>query len=200
MRNHEPMPDPKRVMGEPGTLDSRESRFTDLFMECYGPVLAFARRRVDDDLAQDVVAEAFLTAWRHLDDLSGEPLHWLYRVANHAIANQRRGLARRQRLDGRVRLLAGHEQVPDLAEAVVETRSLVAAFRALSERDREVLRLVNWEGLNAAAAASVLDCSPATFKVRLYRARRRLSRLEEGRHQDPSLAQPAPVAWKEPSR
>lgn len=61
---------------------------------------------------------------------------------------------------------------------------------------------MNWEGLNAAAAASVLDCSPATFKVRLYRARRRLSRLvaEEGRHQDPSLAQPAPVAWKEPSR
>jgi len=186
-------------MGTPGTSESRERRFTEIFVECYGPVLAFARRRVDDDLAQDAVADTFMTAWRHLDELSGEPLHWLYRVANHAIANQRRGLARRQRLNDRMRLLAGHEQEPDHAEAIVETRSLTVAFTALSERDREVLRLVNWEGLDTAAAASVLGCAPSTFKVRLYRARRRLSRrlAEESGRQDPSLAQPASLGWKE---
>jgi RNA polymerase sigma-70 factor, ECF subfamily len=45
----------------------------------------------------------------------------------------------------------------------------------LSESDREILRLVTWEGLDAAAAASVIGCSPATFRVRLHRARRRLA-------------------------
>jgi DNA-directed RNA polymerase specialized sigma24 family protein len=59
---------------------SREQRFTELFTVCYGPILAFARRRLDPDLAQDIVADTFLTAWRRFDELSGEPLPWLYGV------------------------------------------------------------------------------------------------------------------------
>jgi hypothetical protein len=41
----------------------------------YGLVLAYARRRVVADLAQDVVADTFLAAWRNIDDLPPEPLH-----------------------------------------------------------------------------------------------------------------------------
>jgi len=167
---------------------SAVERFTTLFTDCYGPVLAFARRRVEPDLAQDVVADTFLTAWRHLDDLRGEPLPWLYRVASRAIATQHRGATRRRRLDGRAGLLAAGAWVQaDHADAVTEASTLAAAFGTLGERDREVLRLATWERLDRAAAASVLGCSPATFTVRLHRARRRLSRLLE-----PGCAEPAP--------
>lgn len=174
------MPDQHEVMSQDHpTPGSQEQRFTELFTHYYGPVLAFARRRLCPDLAQDVVAETFLTAWRHFDDLSEEPLSWLYRVASHAIANQRRALARRQHLDDRARLLSDDTATPDHAETVAESTELASAFTSLSERDREVLRLVTWERLDAAAAAAVLGCSSATFKVRLHRARRRLSRLLE---------------------
>jgi RNA polymerase sigma-70 factor (ECF subfamily) len=173
----EERPDLYAVMSERMPPQAREQRFTRLFAECYGPVLAFARRRLGPDLAQDVVAETFLTAWRRLDELSGEPLPWLYRIAGHTVANQRRGQARRLRLDDRARRLIGEGTTPDPAEAVSEKRRLVDAFNALSEPDREALRLVSWEGLPTAAAAFVLECSPATFKVRLHRARRRLSQL-----------------------
>jgi RNA polymerase sigma factor (sigma-70 family) len=177
---------------------SREQRFTELFTVCYGPILVFARRRLDSDSAQDIVAETFLTAWRRFDELSREPLPWLYGVASHAIANQRRGLARRRRLDDRANLLAREVATPDHADAVVEKGRLAAAFGALRERDQEVLRLVNWEGLSVADAAIVLGCSPSTFKVRLHRARRRLSGMlgtesEEGSQ----LVQPAAVPWEE---
>lgn len=172
-----PVPDLYREMDE---LDApsrfREQRFTELFIECHGPVLAFALRRLDSDLAQDVVAETFLTAWRHFDELSGDPLPWLYRVASHAIANQRRARARRQRLDDRARLLSGDVHSADHARAVAESSRLAAAFASLTERDREVLRLAMWEGLDSTAAATVLGCSAGAFKVRLHRARRRLSR------------------------
>lgn len=166
------------MMGEPAiTGRAREQRFTRLFSEYYPPVLAFARRRLGSDAAQDVVAETFLTAWRRLDEITGEPLPWLYRIAGHAVANQRRSQVRRSRLDDRARRLMDEEAAPDPAEAVTERGLLVEAFSSLSERDREVLRLVTWEGLSVGGAAYVLDCSPAAFKVRLHRARRRLTRL-----------------------
>jgi RNA polymerase sigma-70 factor (ECF subfamily) len=151
-----------------------------MFTGCYGAVLAFARRRLDPDLAQDVAAETFLTAWRRFDDLTGDPLPWLYRIAGNAIANQRRSLARRRRLDDRARAMTAGVVVPDPADAVSEAGRLSAAFSSLSERDREVLRLTCWEGLDAASAAIVLRCSTAAFKVRLHRARRRLARSIEG--------------------
>lgn len=156
---------------------AREQRFTRLFSECYPPVLAFARRRLGPDLAQDVVAETFLTAWRRLDEVTGEPLPWLYRIAGHAVANQRRSQARRSRLDDRARRLANEGSAPDPADAVSERGLLVGAFNSLSERDREVLRLVTWEGLSTKDAAFALGCSATAFKVRLHRARHRLAGL-----------------------
>jgi RNA polymerase sigma factor (sigma-70 family) len=178
-------PDLSRVMGEPEI--SREQRFTRLFSRCYPPVLAFARRRLEPDAAQDVVAETFLTAWRRLDEITSDPLPWLYRIAGHAVANQRRGQVRRSRLHDRARLL-DEGAAPDPADGVIESRLLVEAFNALAERDREALRLVMWEGLAPKEAAFVLECSPAAFTVRLHRARRRLSRLlGEERAAEPRL-------------
>jgi RNA polymerase sigma factor (sigma-70 family) len=181
-------PDLYPVMGDPDvTRHGREQRFTTLFSECYSPVLAFARRRLEPDAAQDVVAETFLTAWRRLDEIGGEPLPWLYRIAGHAVANQRRGQVRRGRLADRARQL-GEGVAPDPADGVIESRLLVEAFNALGERDREALRLVMWEGLPPKEAAFVLECSPATFTVRLHRARRRLARLLGEEHAgDPRL-------------
>ena len=49
------------------------------------------------------------------------------------------------------------------------------AFNALSERDREVLRLVAWEGLSLADTATVLGCSAVACRVRYHRAKSRLA-------------------------
>jgi RNA polymerase sigma-70 factor (ECF subfamily) len=125
-----------------------------------------------------VVAEAFAAAWRHIHELPPEPLPWLYRAAHFAIASQRRTLARRGRLDDKARLAAATAaDAPDHSEVVAADMELAAAFRALSEADREVLRLAAWEGLTAAAIAAVLGCSEAAAKARLHRARQRLSRM-----------------------
>ncbi len=51
---------------------------------------------------------------------------------------------------------------------------LRAALAVLSERDREALRLVAWEGLDPERAARAAGCSRGAFAVRLHRARRRL--------------------------
>ncbi len=153
-----------------GSPDCRARQFTDLFGSYYSPVLAYARRRVGADLAQDVVAETFLAAWRNLDDLPPQPLPWLYRTAHFAVANQRRTLARRGRLDDRARLLLpGSDVAHDHSELIAADMELAAAFRSLSEADREVLRLAAWEGLTVAAIGTVIGCSAVAAKARLHR-------------------------------
>jgi len=184
-------PDLNAVMNETGSsADRRVQRFTAMFASCYGPVLAYARRRVGADLAQDVVAETFLSAWRNFEQLPSQPLPWLYRTAHFAIANQRRALARRGRLDDRARLLASSAAIPDHSERVADDLELAAAFRSLSEADREVLRLGAWEGLTAAAIGQVVGCSTIAAKGRLHRARQRLSRRLAASRPEESAKQP----------
>ena len=192
-------PDAYRVMNDSGgSADCRAQQFTELFATYYGPVLAYARRRVGADLGQDVVAETFLAAWRNFDDLPARPLPWLYRAAHFAVANQRRALARRGRLDDRARLLAGSDIALDHSELVAADMELGAAFRSLSEADREVLRLAAWEGLSVAAIGTVIGCSAVAAKARLSRARRRLSRKLGADLQEPLGHSPIrPTAFKE---
>ncbi len=192
-------PDAYKVMNVTGdSPDGRARQFTELFGIYYGPVLAYVRRRVGADLAQDVVAETFLATWRNIDDLPPQPLPWLYRTAHFAVANQRRALARRGRLDDRARLLlAGSDITHDHSDLVAADMELAAAFRTLSESDKEVLRLAAWEGLTVAAIGTVMGCSAVAAKARLHRARQRLTcKLGTGLP-DPHPQPKLPTAGKE---
>jgi DNA-directed RNA polymerase specialized sigma24 family protein len=73
---------------------TREDRFEELFREHYRAVRGYALRRAPGDLAQDVVSETFLAAWRRLDDVPDDALPWLYGVARRVPANQRRSADR----------------------------------------------------------------------------------------------------------
>ena len=148
-------------------------RFEEIYEEHRDAVRAFVRRRAPASVVDDVVSETFLVCLRKLERVPAEPLPWLYAVARKTLANQRRRLERDDRL-GDVALaseVAEPEPVGDIA--------LAAAFAALSERDREVLRLVAWEGLSLGQAAVVLGCSAVACRVRYHRAKTRLARRLE---------------------
>jgi RNA polymerase sigma factor (sigma-70 family) len=158
-------------------------RFSELYAACYPDVLRFAARRIDADQARDVAAETFLIAWRRFAEVPGEAerLPWLYGVARNVLANQLRGERRRVRLGAQIRSARRETPAPDHAGGVAASLDVRAALDGLSERDREALQLVAWEGLDVAGAATVVGCSPKTFAVRLHRARKRLEKaLAEG--------------------
>ena len=64
--------------------------------------------------------------------------------------------------------------------------ALLAALARLSEPDRELLLLIAWDGLSPAEAATVLAVKPATARVRLSRARRRLTQELGRERSDPT--------------
>jgi RNA polymerase sigma-70 factor (ECF subfamily) len=154
--------------------DDRE-RFERIYRENFRTVLRFAAARIDPERAKDVAAETFLVAWRRLDDIPIEPRPWLLGVARKVIAGQFRAEKRRGALAVRVGAERDRSVAPaDLAAVLADRDEVLAAFAALGERDREVLRLVTWDGLSTTEAAEVLGVTKLAFAVRLHRARRRL--------------------------
>jgi len=155
---------------------AREARFDKCFRQHYARVLAYALRRLAErSAAEDIAAETFLVAWRRLDGIPGDPLPWLLGIARHVIHNELRASRRRDRLAARVRAQPIHHDVA-ASGPPPNTHRVRQALARLSERDREVLLLTTWDGLDHRRAAAVLGCSRGTFAVRLHRARTRLAR------------------------
>lgn len=156
--------------------ESRE-RFRLLYETHAGRVLAFALRRVNgQEEAREVVAETFLVAWRRLDQVPSDPLPWLFGVARNVIANQRRSVRRHEALSSKLAGSAVDVRQHDHADDIVAHDAVTTALQRLSGWDQQALMLVAWEHLDNRRAAAAMGCSPATFAVRLNRARRRLQR------------------------
>jgi len=170
-------------MGREGQLpDERE--FDASFGDHYPELRRYVMRRLGDGRgAEDVLAETFAIAWRRRDQMPEPPLPWLFGICHKVLANHRRSAKRRTRL--LIRLASTRvERGRDPAEILAERSEIGRAFSELSDSQREVLRLIAWEGLSAADAASVLGCSPAAFRVRLHRARSELAKhLGEAGHE-----------------
>ena len=139
-------------------------RFERIYEEHRDAVRAYVRRRAPADAVEDVVADVFVVALRRIDDVPEPALPWLYGVARKTLANARR------RADVAWATPAiSHDPEP------AGDPQLARAFAELSDADREVLRLVAWEGLALRDAARVLDCSPVACRVRYHRAKSRLA-------------------------
>lgn len=163
---------------EPDAEGDDRLRFEACFREHYADILAFAiRRQSDRQAAEDAASDTFAVAWRRRDLIPEQPLPWLYAIALRVLANQRRSGLRRRRLEER---LAREQAIAvdgnDPTDAVARRSSFAAVFARLSDDDREVLRLIAWEGLEPREAAAVLGCSYGAFRVRLHRARRKLGK------------------------
>ena len=162
-------------------------RFQALYAEHHRRVYAYAVSMAGRQLADEVVSEVFLVAWRRFADVPTPAVPWLLTVARHVISSQFRAAARQQSINAELRAWVTEAELaaPDVADEVSERIAVLAALAALPEADRELLTLVAWHGLKPSEAAQVVGCSTTTYFVRLHRARHRLER---------AMADPPPIA------
>jgi len=147
--------------------------FEETFRANVDLVRRYARRRVPASDVDDITAEAFATAWRRRDDISeGSELPWLYRTCALLIANYRRkGVP------------TPVETVPELPDDLDPEMSALQddlvrrVLGQMSPRDRQVLVLHAWEGLQGQQLAEVLGVSRGGADAALSRARSRLREL-----------------------
>ncbi len=147
--------------------------FTDVVREHSTALVRYFARRGPRQDAEDLAADVFATAWRRRADVPREAvLPWLYRTAGFTLANHRRKL-----VDLPV------DEVPETGEARVREdpelsalfdAELRGALQSVGERDRRILLLHAWEGLDGAELAEVLGISRSGADAALSRARKRL--------------------------
>ena len=126
------------------------------------------------DDAKDVVAVAFLEAWRKRASVrfvDGSLLPWLLVTATHAAQNITRSARRYRDLIDRV---PPSGDMPDPAE-LLDDGPAVAALRTLSQGHQKVVTLCIIEGLTIAEAAHLLRVPVGTVKSRLHFAKKALA-------------------------
>jgi RNA polymerase sigma-70 factor (ECF subfamily) len=172
--------------------DRRRRRFGGYYEQHYWRVVRYVQRRNAGAPARDIAAETFLVAWRRSDQALERGLPWLLRTASLTLRNWERTQRRGERLVQRI-AAEPPSAGGDPAVAHGDRQWVRDAVRQLPAKDRELLLLVTWEGLDVRDAASVVGCSPAAAAVRLHRARRRLRDLLEP-HPTPDFALTAEVS------
>jgi RNA polymerase sigma-70 factor (ECF subfamily) len=164
-----------RAVGDMQLLMDVEAQFRALFERAYPALVRYAcRRGMSRADADDLVSATLETAWRHFDRVPEPALPWLYGIAHNQLRNRRRSDNRREAFHSAFALIAARDQIVE--SATVDADALRIAFGKLDEGDQELLRLIAWEGLTPAEAASVLGCSDVAARTRLHRARNRLAR------------------------
>ncbi|TKK84970.1 RNA polymerase sigma factor [Herbidospora galbida] len=154
----------------------------------------YVLRRLGDSLADDVVAETFLTALRRLgryDTAHRDARPWLYGIAANLIGRHRRAEVRAYRALARTGVDEVAESYADRVEARVSAsalhRELAEALAVLSPADREVLLMVAWADFSYEEVARALGIPVGTVRSRLHRARRKTRAALGG--SDPSAVQ-----------
>jgi RNA polymerase sigma factor (sigma-70 family) len=151
--------------------------FRSVYARHYADVVRYGLRRLDGSpAAEELAQEVFLVAWRRRWDVPSHALPWLYGVARRLLANHWRA-QRALPVSSAGRDELREHPAADRHAGVTELLDVRAALSRLSDDDQEILRLVAWEQLTVAEAALVLGCGATAAKVRLHRARRRLTAL-----------------------
>jgi RNA polymerase sigma-70 factor (ECF subfamily) len=159
--------------------------FAALFDRHADAVHRYVARRLGGEVADDLVAETFTTAFqqRHRYDpargAGTDARPWLLGMATNLVGRHRRAEARRFRAMARVPALADPDEpladrAADRVVARAVRRELAAALAALPARHRDVLLLVAWGDLSYGEAAQALGIPVGTVRSRLNRARSKL--------------------------
>ena len=129
----------------------------------------------DRDDAEDVLQDAFISAFRHLPSFRGESTFgaWLKRIVVHKSVN---ALNKRRTVsfpEGEMEHLAAPE--PDAADVFpYSVEEVIAAVSRLPDGYRAVFSLYLLEGYDHEEISEILSISESTSKSQLNRAKRKL--------------------------
>jgi len=162
-------------------------RFAVIYDRYAAMLYRYAYQRVGPEIADDVVAEAFLAAFRgrasyDLERQDARP--WLFGILTREVATHHR----REQARFRAMARSTHDTVQDgpadqVAARVVAGAArgpLAAALARLAPGDRDVLLLVAWGQLSYDEVADALDIPQGTVGSRLNRARRKVRKALGG--------------------
>lgn len=159
-------------------VKARDSSLRDDLVAAIPNMRAFAISLCGNrDRADDLVQEALVKAWNHLDSFEqGTNLKaWLFTILRNAYFSELRKTKREiADSDGQ---FAARQAVPAEQQSHLDLVDLNNALSKLPADQREALILVGAEGFSYEDAAGICGCAVGTVKSRVNRARGKLAEL-----------------------
>jgi RNA polymerase sigma-70 factor (ECF subfamily) len=186
MNRASPQPSKERTVVDDSHVIDRSLRDPDAFAELFhrhsGEIGRYVTRRVGPGIAEDIVAETFLIAFRRRDSYDGsqqDARPWLYGIATNVMRRHRRDEVRALRALERtgidpVMTESFADRVDGRVSAAETSRLLAPALARLNAGQRDVLLLTAWAGLTLDQIAEVLGIPHGTARSRLNRARTKI--------------------------
>ena len=142
-----------------------------------GPALLgyFVNRIEPAEDAVVLLNEVLTVVWRRGAQVPSEPeaaRMWIFGVARKVAQQHRRT---RRRLTATEMKLREHLRVTAPATTTPERMAVREAVAALPAAQRELVRLIHWDGFSIAEAAQITRVSASTARSRYLLARRRLA-------------------------
>ena len=157
--------------------------FEDVARELSEPVLRYLERYVGDRaLANDLWQETLLRVHQGLPTFGGRSSFktWVFSIARRVAADYYRQPGRKARMVELDEELFDIGLATDERMVVDEMNECVRqVIKSLPDSYREALGLHEIEGLSAEQTAEGCDCTVATAKIRIHRARLRLKKALE---------------------
>ena len=158
-----------------------EKELYEIIMRRYNQRLYRIARAIlrQDDEAEDVVQDAYVRAYQHLDQFLGRARFstWLTKIAVHEALARVQKKSRTQELEAmiadekEIALTAPTDSPEHQASNMEMGRLLEQAILGLPDHYRVVLVMRDIEEMSTAETATALDLSEDNVKIRLYRAR-----------------------------
>ena len=170
----------------------REESFRLLYDRFYWPLFRFFERRgFSTEECQDLIQETFLRVYRGIGDFRGEARweHWLFRIAANTAVKALRHRAAAKRAghtvpwegeeadDSSPSGSPGNADDPAPLRKLLgkETKEILSqAIAGLPAQMRRCVRLRVFQDLDYDEIAEILQISPSTVKVQMFKARKRL--------------------------
>ncbi len=141
----------------------------------------FARRELaNTDLAEEVVQETFVRAWRsraRFDPAIGSLRSWLFSIERNLLIDLGRSRTRRETIERTV--LHRSEAVVDEVETQLTSWQVADAIDRLTPEHRAVLLGIYFDGHTSKEVAARLAIAEGTVRSRLYYALRALRAILE---------------------
>lgn len=164
---------------------NRQELFERFFLQHYGPTVGYGvRRGLGESDAKEVAADALKVVWQKFPAPDDSTIPFLYVTCRNLVMHSQREGRRRGEAESRARTalafengrtgLGGHA---DLVRTAVWK---------LGEPDREVIRLLYWDGLSAAHVALIMNSAEKAIWARASRALLQLAHVLEGNHHEHS--------------
>ena len=162
-------------------LAEKNHAFNQLMQDFQGMAFNVAYSRLSDShLAEDVTQEAFLTAYKRIDqlrDVTAFPA-WLKRIVmTHADRLTRRNCPTIEPIETQYDLASSHPSPEAMLEETELRDRVQIAIDALPEKERDVTRDYYLKGESQREISEKLDIPLATVKKRLQYAREHLRGL-----------------------